>query len=132
MRADGGRAGYCRQPVGIRHEIPLGLVVQVKALACESPSSRGVPLARWSQGRTRALRAGIRPGRHHQWQPDPAVALEGRKEIALKPIHRQTIYRSSRAVAALLVLALTWTPAGAGGRRKSRRRESRRSAARSA
>ena len=86
MRADGGRAGYCRQPVGIRHEIPLGLVVQVKALACESPSSRGVPLARWSQGRARALRAGIRPGRHHQWQPDPAVALEGRKEIALKPI----------------------------------------------
>ena len=72
---------------GVRPAFPPGVVVAIKALACEMPSRRGLPLARWSvpELRREAIASGIvatisaatlwrllnqdalRPWRHRMW-----------------------------------------------------------------
>jgi transposase len=68
-----GLAGLAdRKRCGRPRVYPAVVVAQAKAIACELPATRGVPLSRWSVGEVRAelLASGI--------TPDVSVATVGR------------------------------------------------------
>lgn len=93
---------------GVRPAFPPGVVVAIKALACEMPSRRGLPLARWSvpELRREAIASGIvatisaatlwrllnqdalRPWRHRMWifPRDPRFA---RKAGVVLDLHQR-------------------------------------------
>jgi hypothetical protein len=94
----------CRE-AGARPAFPPGIVIAIKALACELPSRRGLPLARWSisELRREAMASGIvakisgttlwrwlnqdalRPWRHRTWifPRDPNFARKAGRVLDL-------------------------------------------------
>jgi hypothetical protein len=103
MNASPASTNY--REAGVRSAFPPRIVVAIKALACELPSRRGLPLARWSIGELRqeAMASGIvakisgttvwrwlsqdalRPWRHRTWifPRDPQFARKAGRVLDL-------------------------------------------------
>jgi transposase len=93
-----GRSGLRdRKRPGRPRHFPSAVVIEVKAVACELPATRGVPLGRWSL-------AELRRGRHHRPNRQVSVSTLWRwlEEDALKPWrHRSWIFRRDLWVPAI-------------------------------